>query len=154
MWEGLFGFTNGLAVIGWLLLAFLPRKPLTHSAILYLGIGLLCLIYAVCFGLFLSGRVISAAEAHEIGLVDRITEPDDLIDEAVRVAASYAANPDLQLRMTKQLLTDNVVETDLALIQRREQEQLAACWASPEHAEAVAAFLAKRPPVFRPTTGA
>ena len=57
MWEGLFGFTNGLAVVGWLLLAFLPRKPLTHSAILYLGIGLLCLIYVVCFGLFQSGRV-------------------------------------------------------------------------------------------------
>lgn len=104
--------------------------------------------------LFLSGRVIGAAEAHAIGLADRITEPDELVDEAVRVASSYAANPDLQLRMTKQLLTDNVVETDLALIQQREQEQLAACWASPEHAEAVAAFIAKRPPVFRPTPGA
>ena len=104
--------------------------------------------------LFLSGRVIGAAEAHAIGLADRITEPDELVDEAVRVASSYAANPDLQLRMTKQLHTDNVVETDLALIQQREQEQLAACWASPEHAEAVAAFIAKRPPVFRPTPGA
>ena len=57
MWEGLFGFTNGLAVIGWLMLAFLPRKPLTHSAILFLGVGLLCLVYAVSFALFLSGSV-------------------------------------------------------------------------------------------------
>lgn len=57
MWEGLFGFTNGLAVIGWLMLAFLPRKPLTHSAILFLGVGLLCLVYAVSVALFLSGSV-------------------------------------------------------------------------------------------------
>jgi enoyl-CoA hydratase/carnithine racemase len=100
--------------------------------------------------LFLSGRLIDAAEAHRIGLADRLAEPDALLDEAVAVATSYAANPDRQLRMTKQLLTEHMVESDLRHIQRREQELLAECWASPEHAEAVAAFLAKRPPVFRP----
>jgi enoyl-CoA hydratase/carnithine racemase len=55
--------------------------------------------------------------------------------------------------MTKQLLTLNAAETDLALVQQREMEMLTRCWASPEHAEAVSAFLAKRPPVFRPTSG-
>jgi enoyl-CoA hydratase/carnithine racemase len=101
--------------------------------------------------LFLSGRLITADEAHRIGLADRLVEANALIDTAIEIASSYATNPDLQLRMTKRLLTDNVVETDLELIQRREQERLAECWASPEHAEAVSAFLAKRPPVFRPT---
>ena len=67
----------------------------------------------------------------------------------MEVADSYAANPDLQLRMTKQLLTENVVETDLRLIQRREQDLLAECWRSAEHKEAVQAFLEKRPAVFR-----
>lgn len=103
--------------------------------------------------LFLSGRIILAEEAHRIGLADRLAEPDALLDTAIEVAESYAANPDPQLRMTKRLLTECSVETDLALIQRREQELLAECWASPEHAEAVEAFLAKRPPVFRPTDG-
>jgi len=100
--------------------------------------------------LFLSGRLILADEAHRIGLADRIVEPDELLDTAMEVASSYAANPDLQLRMTKRLLTDNVVETDMQLIQRRESERLRECWTSPEHAEAVSAFLAKRPAVFRP----
>lgn len=100
--------------------------------------------------LFLSGRLIGAEEAHRIGLADRLTDPDDLLTAAIATAESYAANPDLQLRMTKGLLTDNLVETDLTVIQRREQELLAACWASDEHAEAVRAFLDKRPPVFRP----
>ena len=57
MWAALFAFTNGLAIFGWLLLAFAPRKPLVHSAILYLGVALLCLIYAAVFALVLSGAV-------------------------------------------------------------------------------------------------
>lgn len=57
MWTALFALTNVLAILGWLLLAAGPRKPLVHSAILYLGVALLCLIYAVTFALFLSGAV-------------------------------------------------------------------------------------------------
>jgi enoyl-CoA hydratase/carnithine racemase len=101
--------------------------------------------------LFLSGRLISGTEAARIGLADQVVEPDDLVEVALGVAESYAANPDTALRMTKQLLTDNAVEADLTTIQRREQVLLAQCWASPEHAEAVAAFVEKRPPQFRPT---
>jgi enoyl-CoA hydratase/carnithine racemase len=100
--------------------------------------------------LCLSGRIILADEALRIGLVDQVVEPDALVDTAIATASTYAANPDLQLRMTKQLLTDNIVETDLVAIQRSEQRRLAECWASPEHAEAVNAFLEKRPAIFRP----
>jgi hypothetical protein len=46
-----------MALAGWVVLAFLPRKPLALSAVLYLGVALLCLIYAVCFALFLTGSV-------------------------------------------------------------------------------------------------
>ena len=63
--------------------------------------------------------------------------------------ADIAANPDPQLRMTKHLLTRNACETDLDSIQERESEMLRECWKSPEHKEAVAAFLEKRPPRFR-----
>ena len=100
--------------------------------------------------LFLSGRVIPAVEAARIGLADAIVEADELLAAALETARSYAQNPDPQLRMTKQLLTENLVETDLTLIQRREQLLLAECWKSPEHAEAVSAFIDKRPAVFRP----
>ncbi len=57
MWDGVFGLVNMLAIGGWIVLAFLPRKPLAHSAVLFLAVGLLCLIYATCFALFLSGSV-------------------------------------------------------------------------------------------------
>ena len=102
--------------------------------------------------LFLSGRLISGTEAHAIGLAYRLAEPAELLATALATANSYAANPDLQLRMTKQLLTENVVDTDLRAIQRREQALLAECWKSAEHKEAVAAFIEKRPAVFRPAS--
>lgn len=57
MWNTVFIATNLIAVIGWVLLVAAPRKPLTHSAILYLGVALLCLIYLVCFALVASGSV-------------------------------------------------------------------------------------------------
>lgn len=55
MWPALFSFTNALAMAAWAVLAFLPRKPLAHSVILFLGVGLLCLTYAVLFALVLGG---------------------------------------------------------------------------------------------------
>lgn len=68
MWESLFSLTNGLALIAWVLLVAFPRKPLTHSAILYLGVGLLCLIYTLCFVLFVTGKVEPGGMAGSGGL--------------------------------------------------------------------------------------
>lgn len=57
MWSALFTATNLIALIGWGMLIALPRKPLTHSAILYMCVGLLCMIYAALFALFLTGSI-------------------------------------------------------------------------------------------------
>ncbi|MFZ5745098.1 MAG: ABA4-like family protein [Pseudomonadota bacterium] len=57
MWQAMFSFTNAVVVIAWLILAFLPRKPLAMTAVLYLGVGLLCLCYTVMFVALLSGGV-------------------------------------------------------------------------------------------------
>src|SRR5437867_3050168 len=83
------------------------------------------------------------------GMPDRLVEPEKLVEAARELAREIAANPDPQLRMTKALLTQNASATDLDEVQRRESEMLRACWKSPEHAEAVQAFLDKRPSRFR-----
>ncbi|MEQ1496735.1 MAG: ABA4-like family protein [Novosphingobium sp.] len=57
MWPILFTLTNVLAMAAWVILIGLPRKPLAHSAVLYLGVGLLCLIYTSCFAAVLTGAV-------------------------------------------------------------------------------------------------
>jgi len=59
--------------------------------------------------LFLSGRLWSSAEAQATGLVQRVVPNDDLVDDAIEIGATIAANPAPQLQMIKQLLTANAV---------------------------------------------
>ena len=99
--------------------------------------------------LALSGATVLAEEAKELGLVDRVVEPDALLGEAMDMATELAGNPPTQLRLIKELLSANASETDIAAVQRRELDALKVAQKSPEHAEAVAAFLERRPPVFR-----
>jgi enoyl-CoA hydratase/carnithine racemase len=93
----------------------------------------------------LSGRLYEAREAHERGLADHLAAPDELLDRALAIAGEMAGNPSRQLRMIKELLTDNAADPDVDEVQRRESELLRICWKTPEHAEAVRAFLEKRP---------
>ena len=96
----------------------------------------------------LTGRLYSGKEAFDLGLADRLTTPDNLLDEASALAREMAANPAPHLRWVKELLTKNGSETDIGLVQKREGEVLAKAYVSAEHKEAVDAFLNKRPPVF------
>jgi enoyl-CoA hydratase/carnithine racemase len=91
----------------------------------------------------LTGRLYDAVEAHKMGLADRLTAVDDLTETALGLAGEIAANPGRQLRMIKQLLTENAVEDDLRLVQEREHALIRECWRSPEHRQAVESFLAK-----------
>ncbi|MBA3863087.1 MAG: DUF4281 domain-containing protein [Erythrobacter sp.] len=45
-WGLVFNVVNIIAAVGWAALILLPRWPALLSAVLYLGVGLLCLIYA------------------------------------------------------------------------------------------------------------
>jgi enoyl-CoA hydratase/carnithine racemase len=106
------------------------------------------LVQRVGFGraseLCLTGGIYGAEEAHRMGLADRLVAHDELIPSAMELAEQIAANPAPQVRMTKRLLTVNGAETDLATVQEREHERIRECWKSPEHREAVEAFLAAR----------
>ena len=65
-WQFLFGFTNALAMAGWIMLMLLPRGPKLMSAVMYGCVAILCLTYAVLFILLFGqlvdpGRVAGAA---------------------------------------------------------------------------------------------
>lgn len=57
MWDTLFRLTNVVALGGWALLAFAPRRPAVLSGVLYLGVGLLCATYLAMFIALASGSV-------------------------------------------------------------------------------------------------
>lgn len=56
-WAMIFNLANLLAIVAWGALILLPRWPALLSALLYLGVGLLCLVYAASLGAVLSGFV-------------------------------------------------------------------------------------------------
>lgn len=56
-WNAWFGTVNLLALIAWTGLILLPRWPALLSGVLYLGVGLLCLIYATGLIGLLSGLI-------------------------------------------------------------------------------------------------
>jgi enoyl-CoA hydratase/carnithine racemase len=99
--------------------------------------------------LVLTARMIDADEALKLGLVSRVVPPERLLDEALELANHIAALPPTQLRMVKELFTQNSVETDLDTVMQREGEALRQAYASPEFKEAVMAFMEKRAPNFR-----
>ena len=99
--------------------------------------------------MMLTARLYSGAEATEWGLAEHCVSANALRDKAFEIGEQIATNPDVQLRMTKRLLTENAVTADLDAAQKLETRFLHECWETPEHEEAVNAFLEKRPANFR-----
>ena len=103
--------------------------------------------YARAFEWMMSGRKLSAAEAHEWGLVSEVVEGDCLAARAGEIAAQYAAMPTRGVGMTKRLFSDaaqNRLEDQLEL----EAELQTAATQTNDFREGVAAFLEKRKPDF------
>ncbi len=128
--------------MGFIKMGLVPELASSHFLVQRMGIGRAS---EMC----LSGRLYPAAEAYEQGLVDRLVPHDQLMQTATDIAKSFAVNPSPQLRWVKQLLTQNGSATDLAAVQKIEGEMLQLAYNTPEHKEAVAAFLEKREPDFR-----
>ncbi len=56
-WQAIFGAMNIWAMVCWAALILLPRKPALMSALLYLGLMMLCFVYAAGLISMVSGLV-------------------------------------------------------------------------------------------------
>ncbi|MDX1687853.1 MAG: enoyl-CoA hydratase/isomerase family protein [Candidatus Promineifilaceae bacterium] len=96
--------------------------------------------------LLLSGRDIAADEAQRIGLVHRVVPAGEGVLTAAQAwAESLKALPRGALAAMKRLV---YAAGDDAAVNEYERELFLNLWASPNHREALAAFLEKRPPRF------
>lgn len=94
-----------------------------------------------------TGDALDAQQALACGLVSRVVPHGELLPEANRLAARIAANPGPVLRMTKSLLRDGQnVRLDTLLEMSAGMQALA--HHTPQHREAVMAFIERRPPQF------
>jgi 2-(1,2-epoxy-1,2-dihydrophenyl)acetyl-CoA isomerase len=96
----------------------------------------------------LTGRIIEADEALRRGLIDSIVPHDKLMDEAMALAEEIAANPPSAVWAAKRIIHENAGETDIRRAVTREGFAIRAARGTPDHAEAVKAFLEKREPNF------
>ena len=123
-------------------MGLVPELASTHFLVQRMG-------FAKASEMCLSGRLYSAGELTGMGLFNGLVPPDELLPRANELASEIAANPDPQLRMIKELLGRNGTEPDLKAVQSRESELLDRCYTTPEHREAVSAFMERRTPRFR-----
>jgi enoyl-CoA hydratase/carnithine racemase len=97
--------------------------------------------------LALTGDVINAARALEIGLVNRVVEPEQLIPDAVALAERIARYPRLALEATKQQLRQSW-HMDLATSMNASFWGVAAMTHTRDLKEGIDAAIEKRTPVY------
>lgn len=98
--------------------------------------------------MMLTGKIYSAEEAHEFGLVHRVVPHEDLLPEAVTLAAEIAENPTSTLRTVKEMIWNDLVGTDFQKMWKTSTKNFSASLQSDEAKEAVNAFVEKRSPQF------
>jgi enoyl-CoA hydratase/carnithine racemase len=102
---------------------------------------------AIALEMTLTGDSIDAARAYELGLVNRVVPPGEVLNAAVALAERIASNGPLAVAATKELV--RLAPVDFARAQQRVRELQPVVFASEDAREGATAFVEKRPPVWR-----
>jgi len=98
--------------------------------------------------LILTGEIIDAVKAYEIGLLDEIVPAEELMDKTLEVARAMASKSPVTLKLAKRALRlANEMELSAGLEQERDLFALA--FSTDDKIEGVAAFLEKRKPEWK-----
>ena len=97
--------------------------------------------------LLLTGKFIDAEEAARIGLVNEVVPADDLMDWAIEMAETIAANSPTAVQAVKRKISTEIAE-QVRGEEPLEQELGDAVRAHSNFDEGVAAFLEKRKPIY------
>ena len=99
--------------------------------------------YGKAMELILSARVIGAAEAKEIGLVNAVYPPEELMDKAMELANAIAANAQIAVRQSKRCIRKGM-QTDIHTGVAYEAEAFGLCFSTEDQTEGMTAFVEKR----------
>lgn len=98
--------------------------------------------------LCMTGRMIKAKEAQDIGIVNHVFAADTLMNEALQLAEVLASKAPIALKFIKQIMRDGENMT-LESACQMEAELFSLCFTTQDQAEGVAAFLGKRKANFK-----
>jgi enoyl-CoA hydratase len=98
--------------------------------------------------LLLTGDTIGAERAHQIGLVNHVVEPEQLLDKALEIANKIASKGQISVRLTKQGVNEGL-NMDVERGLQYETELFALSFSTEDQKEGMQAFLEKRPASFQ-----
>jgi len=98
--------------------------------------------------MILTGRSISAEEAHRIGLVNKIVPAESLLEEAKKLANEIASKPPLSVRAAKQAIL-RAQDTTLEVGLEFERRAFYLLFSTEDGKEGMKAFIEKRKPAFK-----
>lgn len=102
----------------------------------------------IAMELLMTGRFISAQRAYEIGFVNEVTSPEDLMPKAMELAQTIAANAPLTVRAVKQSLMA-ATEMGRSAALRVADQIFEPVYTSEDAIEGPKAFREKRKPVWK-----
>ncbi len=97
--------------------------------------------------LFFLSEIIDAAEAHRLGLVNRVVTADQLTAQVSEIATRIAHGPLVSYRYMKANV-NQAMTSDFRTLLDREAETHLRCGQTEDHKEGVKAFMEKRQPNF------
>ena len=98
--------------------------------------------------LILTGKMITAHEAFQMGIVNRVFPLSSLMEETKKVAAQMAANGAIGVRLAKRV-TDAGFNMDLEKACSLESHAFGLCFSTEDQKEGMTAFVEKRKPNFK-----
>jgi enoyl-CoA hydratase len=98
--------------------------------------------------IILTGANLKADVAREIGLANRVFEPEELLDKAIEAGAAIAANGPIAVALAKQVL-QQAQDADVRVAHALEQNAFGLVFATEDRDEGLAAFLGKREARFK-----
>ncbi len=102
----------------------------------------------VAMELALTGDLIEAERAHELGLVNRLADPGQALDTALELAETIAANGPLALAATKRIMVESADWPDAEYFDRQ-REIIEPVFNSEDAREGATAFAERRDPVWK-----
>jgi enoyl-CoA hydratase len=104
--------------------------------------------YAVAMEILLTGQLIDAPRAYELGFVNKVVPAGQVMDEALRLASTIAANGPVAVRAIKAAVKASLGRPEREAM-RTELEHGRPVFATEDAREGPRAFLEKRTPDFR-----
>ncbi|MEA3560024.1 MAG: enoyl-CoA hydratase-related protein [Candidatus Thermoplasmatota archaeon] len=98
--------------------------------------------------LLLTGDNVTAQEAYELGLVNRVVEPEQLMEETMKLAQKIASKSNVQISFIKALVNKGA-DVDLATANYLEISYFSSSFSTHDQKEGMKAFIEKRKPEFR-----